>query len=254
VAVADPQGLTFATVAEEYERGRPGWPLAAVDRARDELGLSQSSTVLDLGAGTGKLTRVLSQYFERVIAVEPLDSLRAIQEKLVPSAESVAGSGESIPIEDHLVDAIFVAEAFHWFATDACVAEFVRVLRSAGGVALLFNLPTGEWSPAITGKAETVLEEAFTRAGPPGGPKVESGEWRKPLANSPAFGKLVTVTFDHALTLDRAGLIAHVLSISSIARMAGEDRRKLAQSLEATLPDVTFTQPLRTELHYARRI
>lgn len=250
--MADPQGLAFASVANEYERGRPGWPLAAIDRATATFGLEPHAEILDLAAGTGKLTRLLVSRFERVIAVEPLGSLRRVLEATTPSADSRAGGAESIPLPDDSVDAIFVAEAFHWFATEPVVDELARVLRPRGGLALLFNLPAADWRPPISGAAETVVEQAFRRGGPPGGPKVESGEWREPIESSPAFSELTTEHFDHELTLDRDGLIAHIISISSIARQPDGDRAQLAEALSVELLDVTYVRPFRTDLHCAR--
>ena len=121
--------------AEDYERGRPGYPSEAVDLPR----LPPGSTVLDLGAGTGKLTRVLTRRYAHVIAVEPLDNMRAILERVVPEAETHAGSADAIPLPDGSVDAVFAAQAFHWFATDAAVAEIARVLKPGGVFADVFN-------------------------------------------------------------------------------------------------------------------
>ena len=110
---------------DDYERGRPGWPREAVELA----GLPSSATVLDLGAGTGKLTRELVAAFDRVVAVEPADPMRARLAEISPEAEALAGTAQEIPLSDRSVDAIFAAEAFHWFHDDRALAEIERVLR-----------------------------------------------------------------------------------------------------------------------------
>ncbi len=133
-ASPDTLGRTFGRVAEAYERTRPEYPRAAVERAAVELALKTDATVLDLGAGTGKLTRVLRDLFDHVTAVEPDDEMRAYV-----GGAARAGSAELIPVEDGAVDAVFVGDAFHWFDPGPALAEIVRVLRPHGGLALLWN-------------------------------------------------------------------------------------------------------------------
>jgi len=126
---------SFDRAAVEYEQARPGYPEGVLDL----LPLEANATVLDLGAGTGKLTRVLTSRYARVIAVEPLDGMRAILERVVPAAESLAGTAEAIPLPDASVDAVFAAQAFHWFANDDAIAEIARVLRPAGVLCVIWN-------------------------------------------------------------------------------------------------------------------
>ena len=90
---------------EDYERGRPGWPPEVVDVP----GLPPTATVLDLGAGTGKLTRLLVPAFGRVVAVEPAEAMRRLLETLCPEAEALAGTGQEVPLADASVDAVFAA-------------------------------------------------------------------------------------------------------------------------------------------------
>ncbi len=142
---------SFGNAAADYERGRPGWPQDAVDFFE----LPRTATVLDLAAGTGKLTRVLVSRFARVIAVEPSDDMRAVLEEVVPDAVALPGSAEAIPLADSSVDAAFVADAFHWFGTQEVVAEVARVLRPGGILALL-------WLGRST-RVTPPLPEAFTR-------------------------------------------------------------------------------------------
>src|SRR5207248_3337377 len=127
------QARSFHRAAAEYDRGRPSWPPAVLDR----LPLADESTVLDLGAGTGKLTRVLADRYARVIAVEPLDELRAILAERVPEADVRGGVAEAIPAGDAEVDGVFAAQSFHWFANDLAMREIARVLRPGGVPALL---------------------------------------------------------------------------------------------------------------------
>ena len=153
---------SFDRAAEEYERGRPGY----ADAALDALGLPADSVVLDLAAGTGKLTRQLVPRFARVIAVEPLDGMRAQLERVVPGAEALVGTAESIPLDDDSVDAVFVAEAFHWFGTSAALDEIARVLRPGGTLAVLFNERDGELDPPLTQAFRDTLDELALKKPP----------------------------------------------------------------------------------------
>jgi SAM-dependent methyltransferase len=130
---------SFETVAAEYERHRPEYPEQALRWAAELLGLADGARVLDVGAGTGKLSRGLVSLGLDVVAVEPgapmLEQLRLA----VPEAEGLQGEAESIPLEDASVDAAFAAQAFHWFDPGRALPELHRVLRPGGGLALLWN-------------------------------------------------------------------------------------------------------------------
>lgn len=130
---------SFGSVAEQYERARPEYADEAVDWLVAELDLEPGSRVLDLAAGTGKLTRQLVRRGLDVIAVEPSDEMRAVLERVVPEAEALAGAAEAIPLPDGSVDAVTVGQAFHWFEPKEAFAEMRRVLRPGGGIALLWN-------------------------------------------------------------------------------------------------------------------
>jgi len=119
-----------------YERARPEYPQDAVDWIAQELGLHAGRTVLDVGAGTGKLTRALVETGARVIAVEPGEAMLGQLRHAVPRAEALLGAAENIPLADDSVDALTVGQAFHWFRHDEALPELHRVLRTGGGIAL----------------------------------------------------------------------------------------------------------------------
>ena len=129
LAEAGTPGTTFGRVAEAYARTRPPYPRAAVERAAVELGLGADSTVLDLAAGTGNLTRALRELFASVVAVEPDVEMRAQFD-----GDVLPGTAEEIPLADASVDAVFVGEAFHWFEHERALGEIRRVAR---GLAVL---------------------------------------------------------------------------------------------------------------------
>ena len=129
----------FSSAADVYERGRPGYAPEAVAWVCERLGIGPGRTVLDLAAGTGKLTRDLVPSGASVIAVEPLDEMREHLERVSPEVEALKGTAEEIPLPDTSVDAIVCAQAFHWFDLERALSEIHRVLRPGGGIALLYN-------------------------------------------------------------------------------------------------------------------
>jgi SAM-dependent methyltransferase len=130
---------SFETVAAEYERHRPEYPDEALRWAAAEFGLEPGARVLDVGAGTGKLTRGLVALGFDVVAVEPGAPMLAQLREAVPEAETHEGPAESIPLPAADVDAAFAGQAFHWFDPDRALPELHRVIRPGGGLALLWN-------------------------------------------------------------------------------------------------------------------
>jgi SAM-dependent methyltransferase len=239
----------FGRAAREYELGRPEWPEELIERAVAELGLGPEATVVDLGAGTGKLTRALVPRFARVVAVEPDDAMRAVLEDVVPGAEARVGNAEAIPLGEREVDAVLSAEAFHWFATRETLREIVRVLRPGGGLAVFWNIPLEHAD--VGEEADAVIDEAFSRGGTPGLPRVLSGEWREPFEGS-GFGKLHEAELERELVTDREGWIANLLSISSIAVQPDDDRAAFAARLRELVPPGELRQRVRTIVYWTR--
>jgi SAM-dependent methyltransferase len=129
----------FGREAEAYERGRPEYPPPATMWFVAQLGLSAGRIVVDVGAGTGNLTRALLASGADVIAVEPVAAMRAVLERELPTARALEGVAESIPLPDGAADAIVAGAAFHWFDGPGALAEFHRVLRPGGRVGLIWN-------------------------------------------------------------------------------------------------------------------
>lgn len=128
---------SFGSAADRYERGRPSYPSSAVDWILPD----GVRTAVDLGAGTGQLTRVLSSYDLDVVAVEPLPEMReGLSARHLDNVRTIAGHAESIPLPDSSADVVFVAQAWHWFDLALAVPEIARVLGPGGRLGLLWNI------------------------------------------------------------------------------------------------------------------
>jgi SAM-dependent methyltransferase len=129
----------FQRGAGAYERARPSYPAAVLSCLVGRAGLGPGRRVLDLAAGTGKLTRLLVPSGAEVVAVEPVAAMRAELAAAVPGVEVLDGTAEAIPLPDASLDAVTVAQAFHWFDAPVALTELARVLRPGGTLALVWN-------------------------------------------------------------------------------------------------------------------
>src|SRR5436305_9983779 len=206
----------FGSQAEEYERHRPGWPAEAVRRALGRLGLDAESEVIDLAAGTGKLTRELVPLVRRVIAVEPLADMRRALATAVPVAETLDGTAESIPLPDESVDGVFAAEAFHWFATGEAVAEIARVVRPGGGLALLWNSHDWVHEPWLAEMGELLNERRAPGVTPVN--RKQTGRWKEAFDGSP-FESLSQFEVRQEQRTDLGGLLAHISTWSFVGAL-----------------------------------
>jgi SAM-dependent methyltransferase len=234
---------------DDYELGRPGWPRAVLDVAD----LSSAATVLDLGAGTGKLTRLLAAAFDCVVAVEPADAMRRLLVRLCPQAQVSAGHAREIPLADGSVDAVFAAEAYHWFDDERALAEIARVLRAGGPLVLLWNLPAGPWEPSIA-SVEALLGERLPAGGVDhdpldlGGPRRGDGQWPSLLASA-RFGPTKHVRTANPQTLDRDGLVCYFASMGWIAELADDERLPLLDQVRSLLTPNQYRRQWTTHVY-----
>ena len=162
----------FSTQAVTYAQGRPDYPRQLTGWLADTLHIDALSSVIDLGAGTGKFTRLLSTLAPTLIAVEPVAAMGAQLTKLLPDVRLVNGTAESIPLPTASADAVVCAQAFHWFSTEAALAEIYRVLKPEGRLGLVWNVrdESVDWVAAIT--AIITPYEGDT-------PRFHTGRWRE---------------------------------------------------------------------------
>ena len=230
----------FARSTAAYERGRPDYPDAAVDRLVAAL---PGRRVVDLAAGTGKLTHALCARGCDVVAVEPVAEMRAA---IAPPAHTLDGTAEAIPLPDACADAVTVAQAFHWFDGPRALGEIHRVLRPGGVLALLWNRRLMD--DAIQRRLEELL--APHRGG---APAHRDERWRAAFEGTSCFGALDEETFANEQVLDAGGLADRVGSISFVASLADEQRAILLDAVRALAAYRPVTLRYVVELQIARR-
>jgi SAM-dependent methyltransferase len=231
----------FARSPGAYERGRPEYPADAVSYFVELLGAG--AAVLDLAAGTGKLTRPLAAAGLDVTAVEPVAEMRAA---LPPQVPALDGTAEAIPLGDATVDAVTVAQAFHWFDGDAALPEIARVLRPDGLLALFWNRRLDE--DDVNRSIEALVAPHRGDA-----PAHRSGAWRAAFERSKSFEPLEERVFANAQELDADGLEARVGSISFISALEASERAAVLEHARALAGEGTVTVPYRTEVQTWRR-
>jgi SAM-dependent methyltransferase len=233
-------GLSFGNVAETYHRVRPPYSSRLLDRAQEALELGADARVLDLAAGTGRLTAELRRRFAEVVAVEPDERMRAVH------GEALAGSAEAIPLQDASVDAVFVGEAFHWFDPAAAIPELARVLRPGGGLAVV-STHWWETEPPLPDAALQLLREPWERSQPQRRPP-----WDEAFAG-PLFEPLRYERDDEELMVDPDELLTLYSTTSSLASLPEGARDALLARVRPLL-DGPYRLPLRHELAWTRHV
>jgi ubiquinone/menaquinone biosynthesis C-methylase UbiE len=206
---------SFGPVAEAYDRGRPAYPADAVAW----LAGGEARVVLELGAGTGKLTRELVDQGHAVFATDPDEAMLAVLRERVPEVSAKVATAEEIPANDRSVDVVVVAQAFHWFDHEVALPEIARVLKPGGHVALVWNsrderIPWVRRMGAILGRQDLDTSSA------------------ERLVHSDLFGFMEEASFKHWQEIDRESILDMARSRSSFAVMDDDEReRHLAEVL-----------------------
>jgi SAM-dependent methyltransferase len=220
---------SFGSAADAYAAGRPSYPMAAVEWVLPPW----AHRVLDLAAGTGRLTERLLERGLDVVAVEPSAEMRAH----VPSAATVlAGTAEQIPLDDASVDCVVVGQAFHWFDGPAAMAEISRVVRPGGTVGLLWLL--ADDSDPVTESICGIVADDEMRA------SIIDPEQAPPYADVAGMGRPDRRLIAHCESYDADRLTAWVMSMSRTILLPEDERAALLGRLHAVTP------PGRFDLHY----
>ena len=220
-----PESRSFELVAELYERTRPAYPDEAVAWLAERLGIDSAATVLDLGAGTGKLSRALVGLGAKVIAVEPGPEMLAQLVAAVPEAEPILGAAEAIPLDDATVDAVTCGQSFHWFRAEEAIPEIHRVLRRNGGLGLIWNMRHPD--DALQHEITTLLQPFVPASRSPVGSATDA------IEADERFGSIESRTFSFEHLLDADELVDRIGSISFVAAADPTARAELERDLRA---------------------
>jgi len=247
--VHDAAARGFSSASEAYARGRPDYPPALDAWLRDAVGLASGTTVVDLGAGTGKFVPRLLDTGATVIAVEPVDAMRAELAATHPAVDVRAGTAAAMPLADASVDAVVCAQAFHWFATNDALAEMRRVLRPHGVLALVWNVrdESVPWVRRMTDVMSAYEGDA---------PRFHRGTWRD-VFPAPGFGPLEEARFRHLhrgpvdeVFIDRAMSVSFIAALPEVERAVVRARLDAIVASEPALRDArTIAFPYETRAY-----
>jgi SAM-dependent methyltransferase len=244
----------YTSGADAYARGRPDYPAEVAGWLRDALALGAQSTVLDLGAGTGKFTSRLVATGARVLAVEPVDAMRAKLAAAHPHVQAFAGTAEAIPLPEASVDAVVCAQAFHWFASRAALDAIARVLKPNGCLGLIWNMRDARVPWVARLDAIVNRHEHAT-------PRYYTGAWRQAFPHA-RFGALLETHFSVGHTgAPHDVIVNRVRSTSFIAALPPEEQADVEHQLHALIADtpeltgqLQVTVPYETAAFWTKRL
>ncbi|HSH33501.1 MAG TPA: methyltransferase domain-containing protein [Actinomycetota bacterium] len=237
----------FDLQAGAYDRGRPGYPAQAIAFVVETLGITSGATIVDLAAGTGKLTRELVATGADLIAIEPVAGMREVLTRSLPDVRVSDGTAESLPLEDASVDGVVVAQAFHWFDGPRALAELARVLRPGGRLAVVFNVR--EERDRVQAALERVWEPYRGDT-----PTHRTGAWQQAFEPPDRFTPLVHQAFGYDQRVSADQLVDRVVSVSFIATLDEEQRVAVEAEVRTLLADeAEVVLPYRTDVFWTER-
>ncbi|CAF1210576.1 unnamed protein product [Rotaria sordida] len=243
--------IGFQNAANIYDQARPSYPNEAIQFIKSLC--PTPTTIVDLGAGTGKLTRLLSTFgAQEIIAIEPVSEMRENLKSIPSITRIIDGTAEHILLDDNTVDVIFCGQSFHWFANERALTEIHRVLKPNGLLVLIWNLldyPRYSWSQQIL-----ELKDSYR---PPEIPLHRSKKWKAVYENQNLFQCLQHKQFANTQQMTRETIINRFLSISFIAMLSSEEKEKfimkVRQIIDHTedMPEQEFEVPYNTDVYWS---
>ena len=254
--VHDAAAKGYERGAADYEKGRPGYPATAIEALVRACGIDEQTTVVDIGAGTGKFTRHLFAHTSDVVAVEPVEAMRAAYARNFPDARLLEGTAEAVPLPAASAHVVTVAQAFHWFDQRSALDEFARLLRPGGWLALIWNTRDLRvpWLVEINELMNRLAGDA---------PRFRSTDrtWRHPIDGHAAFDEVQEAAFDNPVPdVDLDTMRARVASTSYVSALPDAEREAVLADVERIVREgpmrdegERFTDRYRTELYWCRR-
>jgi SAM-dependent methyltransferase len=248
VAIHHAAETGYELAAADYERVRPSYPTRALAVLADALDLKAGQRVADLGAGTGKFTRLLALTGAKVVAVEPVPAMRERLTEILPQVHCVAGIAEATGLPDAAVDAVVAAQAWHWFDGPAALTEIERVTGPNGRLGLVFNTldTTVPWVAAYSRIYQAWRTDEL--------PVHTDGSWRAAFEGRRGWKALNSAHVANPYMTDREGVLGQALTSSRISTLGDEAREEIRRELLGVLDRYPETRGERIEIPYVTDI
>lgn len=253
-AIHDAAQRGYTLAPDSYQRGRPEYPPALAAWLDSPLGVRDGARVVDLGAGTGKFTKLLARTGAAVTAVEPVDAMRAKLAESLPGVQTLAGTAEALPLADAAADVLVCAQAFHWFANAQALGEMHRVLKPGGRLGLVWNVrdEACDWVAAITEIITPYEGDA---------PRYYTGQWKRPFEGQALFAPLQLTEFPHShegsfeqVVIDRIASVSFIAALPAAEHQAVEAKLRALQQRFAALREPVIAFPYVTQAWQAERL
>jgi SAM-dependent methyltransferase len=244
----------YTQAPDSYQRGRPEYPQALEAWLDATLGVRPGSGVVDVGAGTGKFTKLLARSGASVTAVEPVDAMRAKLADSLPGVRALPGTAEALPLPDAQLDVLVCAQAFHWFANRQALGEMHRVLKPGGRLGLVWNVrdESCDWVAAITAIITPYEGDA---------PRYYTGQWKRPFEGQALFSPLRLTEFPHRheggfeqVVIDRIASVSFIAALAEAEREAVLAKLRALQTRFAALCEPVIAFPYVTQAWCAERL
>ncbi len=255
-------GVGSQRAAGLYERSRPSYPMAALAALADALPLQAGRTAVDLGAGTGKFTRLLALTGAEVLAVEPVPEMRERLAALLPGVVVTAGTAEATGLPDGCADAVVAAQSWHWFQETDALDEVERLLRPGGALALVWN--TYDTSVPWVRDFQDIFFRLAPRDLP--SPPLASGigdpdnRWRRSFEGRPGWGRVHERHWPNPHSTTVEDVVERMMSSSHIAVLDAAEQERVRADLESLLGAHEPTRrggdiemPYMTDVYWVRR-